>query len=58
MPLELLLGVLKPRKIDRRLFIAEEFGRRRLECVSRGEGGRNSVGRIGADGARKVRYAI
>src|SRR5438105_13683708 len=53
-PLEFLLGMKEPAEIDRCVLVPEQLRRGGLKCVRRGEGGRNPVGGVGADGARKI----
>src|SRR5256885_2797405 len=53
-PLEFLLGMKEPAEIDRRVLVPEQLRRGGLKCVRRGEGGRNPVGGVGADGERKI----
>src|SRR5436305_1968592 len=53
-PLEFLLGMKEPAEIDRRVLVPEQLRRGGLKCVRRGEGGRNPIGGVGADGVRKI----
>ena len=58
LPLEFLLRVEQPRDIDRGFVVAEQLRSRDAQRVDRRKCWRHTVGRVGADGARKIRDAF